>query len=487
MQEGQVDGVDEKREKLELQTLILAEKRKQVDESLKKISDLEKQLQHLQDVLRHDKTDLSTSINAFDNEYNKFIESFTELREGKSNNGADNDKQKSIEAIKQEFTGLRTEALNEISEKLETLSKTPTKWFFQFWSDKPTTAELEKQQQELNGTKNELENMGASEINEINAICEAIEQKKAQIKQRLDDIKQLNSKVIEKKRLEEEKKQQEENRIKAENEALKSIKSDTKTNRNNTITDDEVNKIANWLINDQQATAVKREDIIEQCKIFGVNDFEAFKVAFNEQREIEEMQEMVKNDLNEDLSAKQIKEMMRVLNVRNADELRSKIKNDTQDMITTIGGDGVNETLGKLNDGKKNITDCIDAVNGLATNKDKPLIKKPENGINNLKHMMDSIKKDLDNKNIFIKFLMLFGYDPDGLVTAYNVAKEKLKQAKKETRQNILNNTGNDVRMGNFFGNGQQYNTYNTLLSDNTQSTYGQQSMLPQTAQSLLH
>ena len=100
---------------------------------------------------------------------------------------------------------------------------------------------------------------------------------------------------------------------------------------------------------------------------------------------------------------------------------------------------------------------------------------------------MDSIKKDLDNKNIFIKFLMLFGYDPDGLVTAYNVAKEKLKQAKKETRQNILNNTGNDVRMGNFFGNGQQYNTYNTLLSDNTQSTYGQQSMLPQTAQSLLH
>ena len=71
---------------------------------------------------------------------------------------------------------------------------------------------------------------------------------------------------------------------------------------------------------------------------------------------------------------------------------------------------------------------------------------------------------------------MLFGYDPDGLMTAYHIAKERLKEAKWDERNNLLNNSGN-----NFINNNSEYSKMysgnKNVANNNNIALFGQQSI----------
>ena len=70
---------------------------------------------------------------------------------------------------------------------------------------------------------------------------------------------------------------------------------------------------------------------------------------------------------------------------------------------------------------------------------------------------------------------MFFGYDPDGLVTAYNIAKNRLKEAKKRERDNILTNSNSNVLINNDMYNDMYSGNINAV--NNRASSFGSQSL----------
>ena len=458
---------------------LLAKKYEKVKQDSESIEQLERKITEIKniatlqniDTFNADIVELSEKINNFKQDFdNNFI----------NQNTAIDNNTKSFKTIEDEVKEWKTTLSNKIKTELDNLwddknekFKKETRWWINFFSSKPTEGELEQQKNELISQSIILKNIGFNEITKINYACEEIKQKQSKIETLLTELKQLHEykekKDEEQRRQDEEKRrEQEKGKEKNQQQGNNNLRINLQKPHMDTIAPQEINKIVEWLQTEQNATNFTKKNVIDQCRKFGVNNCDDFKIAFSQEIELEKMQEFVKNDKNTILSKKQCKQMMQELNVQTFEEFREKLNKGAQEIAETIDSNRANEIRDKLHNKAQNISDYVDYMNNLVDSQDKPLIKKVD--INLLQAKAERLKKKLGEQNIFIKFLMLFGYDPDGLVTAYHMAKNRLKEAKFDERNNMLANTSNNIANNNatyskpYFGNEMATNNNNTAL-----------------------
>ena len=187
------------------------------------------------------------------------------------------------------------------------------------------------------------------------------------------------------------------------------------------------------------------------------------------------MQEFIQNEQNVPLEKEKCAKLFERYGITTFEEFREKLNQGAQEIAETIDGNGADKIRDKLHNKAQHISDYVDYMNDLASNQGKPLIQKAN--INVLQAKANQLKQKLGEQNIFIKFLMLFGYDPDGLVTAYHIAKNRLKEAQWDERNNMLTTSSNNNITNNnamyskhYFGNGM-------LVNNNNTAQFGQQSI----------
>ena len=412
------------------------------------------------------------------------------------NQSTTTDSEKSFSTINAELNKWKTQILDKIGTKLDDLwdsnnekFKQETRWWINFFSSKPTQSELEEQRNQLLSQSVLADGTGVKSVTKINSICDIIKNKQVEIETSLTALEQFYKN---KKQQEEEKKRQEEEKKRQEEEKKKQAEENSKANitsqqgnerwpinsrRKNidTIEHQEIDKIAEWLQNEQNATRITEEDIIDQCREFGVDNCDDFKSAFLQDIELEKMQEFIQNEQNVPLEKEKCAKLFERYGITTFEEFREKLNQGAQEIAETIDGNGADKIRDKLHNKAQHISDYVDYMNNLASNQGKPLIQKAN--INVLQAKANQLKQKLGEQNIFIKFLMLFGYDPDGLVTAYHIAKNRLKEAQWDERNNMLTTSSNNNITNNnamyskpYFGNGM-------LVNNNNTAQFGQQSI----------
>ena len=417
-------------------------------------------------------------MSALESEYNKYKQDFNNLY----NQNDNKDGKKSFKTIEAELDKWKETLSDKIKTEMDSIwddekkeFKKETSWWLTSWfTKKPTKGELEGQKNALLGKSIVVKNCGVSEINQVKAFCNDIKERQNEFEASLSFLKRLHEEQQkhdkeEKKKLEHERQKLEEEKKKLEHDRQK------QEEEKKTISPYEINKIIQWLKTEQHADKpIFEKDVINKCREFGVNNFNDFKTALLQDIDLERMQEFVKDKLNIVPSKEECVAILRNHKVKTFAELFEKLNQGAEEIVETIGGERANEIRDKLHNEARNISDYVDCMNDLANNQDKPLIKKVD--VNLLQAKADSLKKTLGEKNIFIQFLMLFGYDPDGLVTAYHIAKDRLKEAKWNERSNLLNNSGN-----NFINNNSEYSKMysgnKNVANNNNIALFGQQSL----------
>lgn len=462
-------------------TPLLTQKSTDVQNSLAEFFKIANRIQDIKDNATLENIDgYNNDIIELEMAFNKCKQEFNNLY---YQNDESNDKEKkSFDQINAEINEWRKILADKIKTELDDIwdeanqkFKKETRWFFNPFSSKPTQNELEQQKNMLIAQSSIVQFFGKDEIINITTCCSDINRKESQIEALLTSLKQLSKMSTEKKQ-EEAKRLAEEKSVASIklNQGKETVQQHIQKNTVSTIEKQEINKIANWLQTEQNATYITKEDIIEQCRDFGVDNYDDFKIAFLQEIELEKMQNFIKNDRNIMLSKEECKELFKHYDIKTFSEFREKLNQGAEEIAETIGGERANEIRDKLHNEARNISDYVDCMNDLANNQGKPLIKKVD--INLLQARADSLKKKMEEKNIFIQFLMLFGYDPDGLMTAYHIAKERLKEAKWDERNNLLNNSGN-----NFINNNSEYSKMysgnKNVANNNNIALFGQQSI----------
>ena len=465
---------------------LLKNKYNEAINNLETIERLKMKIQKIQEAATLENID-KLNIIELEKEYDNFKQEFDAFA---NQNTATDDIKKSFKTIKTEIIEWRTSLtdkigadLNEIWDANNGKFKQDTRWWFSFWSSKPTQSELEQQKNTLIGQYTVANSFGSDAINSIDVLCNTIEANIAEVEALFFKLKGLHEDSLRKKQEEKKRKQEEETQKQEKESELANInkqqgyeKMQTNSRKSyiGSIDTQELGKIAEWLRTEQGATYITEEDIVEQCREFGVDDFDGFKIAFSRELELEKMQEFLKNEQNASLEKEECAKLFQRYGVKTFEEFREKLNQGAEEIAETIGGERANEIRDKLHNEARNISDYVDCMNDLANNQGKPLIKKVD--INLLQARADSLKKKLEEKNIFIQFLMLFGYDPDGLVTAYHIAKDRLKEAKWDERNNLLNNSGN-----NFINNNPEYSKMysgnKNVVNNNNIALFGQQSI----------
>ena len=414
----------------------------------------------------HDKKNITdeddNDITKLENEYKQKKQEFNELY---YQNGNKDDKIKTFQTIKHEIDEMKETLSNKIKTEMDSIwddkekkFKKETKYWWNFLSSKPTQSDLEKQKSSLLAKGNAIDNLDKTDMNNIAWLHSCITNQQVKFEQLLAD---LNS-YKEQKKQEEERRRQEEEKKKQEEEEKKKIPPH------------EIKKIITWLKTTSDAKSANEESVIKMCRKFGVNNYDDFKIAMSKDTDIEKMQAFFKNDRDIVLSKEQCIELLERYDMKTFEEFREKLSQGAQEIVDTIDDNGANKIRDKLQNEAQNISDYVNYMNSLANNQQGPLIKKVN--IDLLQAQADSLKKKLGEKNIFIKFLMLFGYDPGGLVTAYHIAKNKLKEAKWKERNNLLNNSEN-----NFINNNSEcskmYSGNKSVTNNNNIALFGQQSI----------
>ncbi|MBQ7552065.1 MAG: hypothetical protein IJT15_01275 [Rickettsiales bacterium] len=464
-------------------TTLLRQKSTDVQKSLDDFFNVANRIQYIKDNATLENIDgYNNDIIALEMEFNKYKQEFNNLCH--QNDKTKNNEKKPFDQINAEINEWRKILADKIKTELDDIwdeanqkFKKETRWFFNPFSSKPTQNELEQQKNMLIAQSSVVQFFGQDEIINIMTCCSDINRKESQIEALLTSLKQLSKMSTEKKHEEAKRSAEEKNVASLKlNQGKKTAQQHIQKNTVSIIEQQEINKIANWLQTEQNATYITKEDIIEQCHDFGVDNYDDFKIAFLQEIELEKMQNFIKNDRNIMLSKEECKELFKHYGIKTFSEFREQLNQGMQKIAETIGGDGINEVCNKLYNEAQNISDYVDCMNSLSDNQDKPLIKKVD--VNLLQAKADRLKKTLGEKNIFIQFLMLFGYDPDGLVTAYHIAKDRLKEAKWDERNNLLNNSGN-----NFINNNSEYSKMysgnKNVVNNNNVALFGRQSIRP--------
>ena len=417
------------------------------------------------------------NINGLNDAIIEFEKEFTEYKQAFNN--VCNQTEKTVKEIKEWKTSLLSEIaanIDEIWDDDNKKFKKDTRWKynpFSIFSSKPTEDDLKEQKAKLFRQRAIVEGCCAERFVDI----EILGNKFDDVAEKIDILLiKLKQSLAEKQKQEEEKKKQEEKNKESSHlqQGNKNIQRKETKNKIDVIAPQEVDKIANWLITEQKAENFTTQDVINQCRDFGVNNFDDFKMSFLTGIELEKMQNFLKNDQNVSLSTEECAKLFQRYGVNTFAEFHNKLQQGMQEVAETIGGDGAHKICNKVYNEARNINDYVNAMNSLADNQNDPLIKKTD--INLLQSKVDKMKETLKEKNIFIQILMLFGYDPDGLVTAYHMAKNRLKEAKMDERNNILFNSKNNIKNNNntysrpYFGN-------TTVANNNNIASFGPQNI----------
>ena len=462
-----------------MQNTAIPQLLQRLENDRKGIEAVESKVKQLQEQAKDANQELTSEINDIEEECNNYKQNIERVLNIKSQ----------LEDWKKNVSNKINDEINDIWDEGNKKFRKDTRWWFQFWSDKPKVSELEQKKNTLITQKNNIDTLCDGDLSKIVFISEEMKKKYNVIESSLKKIKdELEKKNAEHQNEKEghnktgeglvvdgegQQTNEDENIFFNENKNEKLLEKQKKSSDINKISEDEIVKISYWLKNEQQATRVNYEDIIKYCREFGVNNCDDFKTAFLQQVELAKMQEFIENEKNITLSLEDCKKLMQKLGIDSVEELREKMNNGAQEMAETIYGANNNNIGDKLRNDANNIADYVDCVNQLADNNEEPLIKK--NDINALQMQVNDLKATKDGKNIFIQILMFFGYDPDGLVTAYNIAKNRLKEAKKRERDNILTNSNSNVLINNDMYNDMYSGNINAV--NNRASSFGSQSL----------
>lgn len=483
----------------------LNEYKEKLENINQKVSGLQIRLHEIEKVLKSGDIDATENVEGIKREYVALLNEFNELYEFDDIN----DKIKESTQIgnvlnkfyeeRQLLIDKKKKEISDIWDEEQQKPRQETRWkyniFSKIFSNKPTEDEIKEKVDLINKEIDKLnfttDIIDEDSVKKIGAVVQVSMQKTLDELARIQTLCEQN---IVNKRKKDEQQEQAMQKKRQENEKKQQILSNSKSNNNRgkankknksiNIPEEDVEKSIKWLKNNGGNKDVTKDKVIKWFNKLSVNNFEDFRVAVlkrykNEkiEKEIRKIQEFVKQDKNKNISREQCIRWMKEWNFKSLGELKDMLNHDAQEIAETINPEKADEIKLKLNQDNASINDYVNTMNKLIDDEDTKLIKPTT--IQELQMNFDRIKQEKENQNLFIKFLMFFGYDPDGLLTAYHIAKNRLKEAKRQFRRgdNALSQTLNSRQIIDNGLSNQMYAGNNNTYLNNKQSLYGQQSL----------